>query len=351
MNVSKLSLTAIFSIILFSGITSVALAQVGGPSTILGDFKCYLPDPDDIGPPIDPVANLGLEDQFRDLKDVDVFDRELFCGHVIKNIDGIIPDFPDQHYWTYDIVVNDILTQECFEVIVEDQFMTSTHIICGSPDELWVPAEKTNFNSEEPTFPIRKDTHYLCYEIDGDIADEVALLFDQFTDMNSVPSGPGFEEVTVLEPTHLCNPVIKTVNSIGGIPDSSAVFGEINEEHLKCYDIVNDMAEPGAQHDSIADIDISLVDQFSPPDEDPSPAFEDFITSDTFEKLCVVATKTIPNGGDDDDDMIPVGGEFLPIDSTALVLAGLQTSAIWMLPVLAGAAGAGFAAFKIRKRI
>ncbi len=46
-----------------------------------------------------------------------------------------------------------------------------------------------------------------------------------------------------------------------------------------------------------------------------------------------------------------VGGEFLPIDFTVLVLAGLQTSAIWMLPVLAVAAAAGIAAFKIRKRI
>jgi len=46
----------------------------------------------------------------------------------------------------------------------------------------------------------------------------------------------------------------------------------------------------------------------------------------------------------------PVGGEFLPIDSTALLLAGLQSSAIWMLPVLAGAAGVGFAAFKLRRK-
>jgi len=44
-----------------------------------------------------------------------------------------------------------------------------------------------------------------------------------------------------------------------------------------------------------------------------------------------------------------VGGEFLPIDNTALVLAGLQTSAIWMLPVLAGAAGAG--AYYIKTRM
>jgi len=46
-----------------------------------------------------------------------------------------------------------------------------------------------------------------------------------------------------------------------------------------------------------------------------------------------------------------VGGSLLPIDTTALMLAGLQSSAIWMLPVLAGAAGAGIAAFKLRKRI
>jgi len=44
-----------------------------------------------------------------------------------------------------------------------------------------------------------------------------------------------------------------------------------------------------------------------------------------------------------------VGGELLPIDSTALMLAGLQTSAIWMLPVLAGAAGAS--AYYIKTRM
>ncbi len=44
-----------------------------------------------------------------------------------------------------------------------------------------------------------------------------------------------------------------------------------------------------------------------------------------------------------------VGGEFMSIDSTALLLAGLQSSAIWMLPVLAGAAGVG--AFYIKTRM
>ena len=44
-----------------------------------------------------------------------------------------------------------------------------------------------------------------------------------------------------------------------------------------------------------------------------------------------------------------VGGEHLPIENTALLLAGLQSSAIWMLPVLAGAAGVG--AYYIKTRM
>jgi len=53
------------------------------------------------------------------------------------------------------------------------------------------------------------------------------------------------------------------------------------------------------------------------------------------------------------EDPIPcrvIGGSILEIDTTSLLLAGIQSSAIWMLPVLAGAAGAGFAAFKLRRK-
>jgi len=50
-----------------------------------------------------------------------------------------------------------------------------------------------------------------------------------------------------------------------------------------------------------------------------------------------------------EDEPVVVGGELLPIDSTALLLAGLQTSAIWILPVLVGAAGAG--AYYIKTRM
>ena len=44
-----------------------------------------------------------------------------------------------------------------------------------------------------------------------------------------------------------------------------------------------------------------------------------------------------------------IGGEIIPIEATSLLLAGLQTSVIWMLPVIVGAAGVG--AFYIKTRI
>jgi hypothetical protein len=41
------------------------------------------------------------------------------------------------------------------------------------------------------------------------------------------------------------------------------------------------------------------------------------------------------------EDLIKVGGELLSIDSATLLLAGLQSSVIWMVPAMAGIAGAG----------
>ena len=67
---------------------------------------------------------------------------------------------------------------------------------------------------------------------------------------------------------------------------------------------------------------------------------------DQADVLCVMATKMEPTP----PTPPPVGGEFIPIDSAALMLAGLQTSAIWMLPVLAGVAGSAFGILYIKYR-
>jgi len=37
----------------------------------------------------------------------------------------------------------------------------------------------------------------------------------------------------------------------------------------------------------------------------------------------------------------PVGGEWLPIDTTALLLAGVQTNLAWILPAVVIALGIG----------
>jgi len=46
----------------------------------------------------------------------------------------------------------------------------------------------------------------------------------------------------------------------------------------------------------------------------------------------------------------PVGGTIIPIDSTALLVAGAHTSASWMIPILVSAVGIGLAVFTVKRR-
>jgi hypothetical protein len=48
------------------------------------------------------------------------------------------------------------------------------------------------------------------------------------------------------------------------------------------------------------------------------------------------------------DESKPVAGELLSLNSSALVVAGLTSSAVWMIPTLAGIAGAGIYLVKLR---
>ena len=45
-----------------------------------------------------------------------------------------------------------------------------------------------------------------------------------------------------------------------------------------------------------------------------------------------------------------IGGTMIPIDSTALLLAGAQSTASWMIPVIVSAIGIGLAVFTLRKK-
>ena len=46
----------------------------------------------------------------------------------------------------------------------------------------------------------------------------------------------------------------------------------------------------------------------------------------------------------------PVAGELLPLDTSALMIAGLTSSAVWMIPAVAGIAGVGVYLVKFRKQ-
>ena len=54
--------------------------------------------------------------------------------------------------------------------------------------------------------------------------------------------------------------------------------------------------------------------------------------------------------GDACDTTLTVGGELLSLNLTALIVAGFSSSAIWMLPTLAGLAGVGVYLAKFRNR-
>lgn len=51
---------------------------------------------------------------------------------------------------------------------------------------------------------------------------------------------------------------------------------------------------------------------------------------------------------DADGCEIPVAGELLSLSSSALVIGGLASSAVWMIPAIAGIAGAGIYLVKTR---
>ena len=81
-----------------------------------------------------------------------------------------------------------------------------------------------------------------------------------------------------------------------------------------------------------------------------------FATSDSLTGLGVVGGADEPwfqltskKQVDDGGNGKVIGGEIIPIESTGLLLAGMQTSAFWMLPALAGIAGAR--AYFVRTRM
>ena len=58
------------------------------------------------------------------------------------------------------------------------------------------------------------------------------------------------------------------------------------------------------------------------------------------------ALPPLPSFPDDNEEQV-IGGSIIPVDTTALLLAGSQTSLVWILPLILG--GVGLVVFRLRK--
>ena len=108
------------------------------------------------------------------------------------------------------------------------------------------------------------------------------------------------------------------------------MFGDKDiPDHLKCYDIIDNNP---FFNDFIRDV--IYAGQFQ----------EHLFNIDLEDEICLFATKIHvpeipPTNGDTGGT--PVGGSFIPIDSSALLLLAAQTTASWIIPVLVSAVGIG----------
>jgi len=138
------------------------------------------------------------------------------------------------------------------------------------------------------------------------------------------------KDVVIRDAIKLCTPALKTHGVFTDLPPCAelnanqdgceVLSGEQNPAtelpgstnvHLKCYDL-----DP-----QTVDLLIGLEDQFSPDDN----------TLSELDKLCTEAQK------------IPlIAGTFIPLNSVAILLAGAQMSAAWILPALVASAGVGY---------
>jgi len=108
-------------------------------------------------------------------------------------------------------------------------------------------------------------------------------------------------------------------------------FGELLEDHMVCYDIDNSINPI-----QISDLPTSLRDQLNTFNVPIVYDDQNFVQG--LEKLCVPALKSFEE----------VGGFDVPINTSSLLLAGVSSVSMWMIPVVI--AGVGIGIFVIKRR-
>jgi len=317
---------SISSILVLAGFAANEKAYAGGaviPTGPFGDYTCWA----SVEPGNPSTAPLTIIDQFNTEPPIfnDDWLQAEYCAATTKFLDfdehqspffNTNPPFA-QHYqgWFYpDNVPNDGTNQ--FVTITVDQFGYQFDTTLGVLDQILVPANK--FLADETVVnSVNLDQHWNCYNIAG--SPPPIGLIDPLRNQH----GDIFL-VTVGDPFLFCLPMIKD--------NGQLQFGELLDEHMVCYNITSDQNPIGVES-----LPIQLADQMTD-FQFTSISYDTVNFPRALEKLCVPALKSFP----------VVGGFNVPIDTSSLLLAGVQSISMWMIPVVI--AGIGIGIFVIKRR-
>jgi len=316
--VLTISLASILSVAMLSAVPNDVSGQLSGNF----DYRCYTMDTPTITPK--DGFQIRLVDQFED-KIHTITNFLEFCNPAFKADSGQPPG-----------TANTLLPHlRCYEidhqgpdlgimVTIEDQFFAAAHEhevlqaveVCHTVDKEsgTLSNSETFLGSGDPgtqNFQIWK-----CYSITpgADVPTPDRDLYDQFVDASEMGVGTGGldsrfpPEVVLGKAILLCPPADKHYNE-----NADPEFSEFSN-HLVCYEILS-------QTPFTTPLDLVLNDQISNTDN--------AVTE--LDKLCTDAIKTVD-----------IAGTFIPINSIAILLAGGQMTAAWILPALVAVSGIAY---------
>jgi len=300
-------------VLVLAGFLANDTAYAGGPSLPRDDLKCH-----EFLTSAPPQVEMLLDDQFQVNQSHTLITVLDFCNPVNKtttNFENTTISL-NQHWTVYEINTTQS-SQVIATVNIVDQFHPGGFEVdvTDSTGSLMVPASK-NHNGFFPG-DLTDDIHYKCYElVEQDPINEIFSTQDQF----------GLGDHTFLTPLEICNPVEKFIESNPGSGIFDLVFGDNDiSEHYLCYEI--------SFSKSFDNVGPQIADQFI--------NREVSIFGDDPELLCTLATKVIIGP--------VVGGINIPIDTSSLLLAGVQSISMWMIPVVIAGVGIGIFVIKRRK--
>ena len=303
---------SISTILVLAGFAANEKAYAGGGpiSFIFGDFKCWEFTQGTTVPP----ALFEIRDQFNPEVPItnEIWEQAAYCTAASKETFVGIFNSPfeplfDQHYQAWFYPPN-ILNDGTGTTVILDvpQFDHQFTTVLGPLDSIMVPA--TKILDSGPVDSQDNEQHWNCYLIEEEPSIDVSM---------TLRTQHGFQEATVLDPFLLCAPMEKFD------PFEQQSFGTFElDEHMVCYDLQTTPVQ--------SPLPIALFDQLT---SSPLPIF--IGAQETF---CAPAFKSFP----------VVGGFNVPIDNSALLLAGVSSISMWMIPVVI--AGVGIGVFVIKRR-